>query len=261
MTILFVFVFGAVIGSFLNAAIFRLHDGRSVVKGRSKCMTCEEPIGPMDLIPIVSFLLLRGRCRSCKNVISWQYPLVEFVLGLLFVLFYVKFAEGWFGVYLIQSIGGLYSLARAWIFIGFLAVLFVYDLRYMIIPDQFSLPAIIVALIVNLWIGIPASSLLLGMIVFGAFFYLQFVISQGTWVGGGDIRMGVLIGAMLGLTQGFVALFIAYFLGALVGVALLVSKRVQRKTQIPFGTFLTTGVLTVLFFGDAILQWYLSLFV
>ena len=242
-------------------AIFRLHEGTSVVRKRSACMKCEEPLGPMDLIPIVSFILLRGRCRNCKSVISWQYPLVETVMGILFVLFYLKSVFGWFGADQISSITGMYTVVRDWIFISFLVVLFVYDLRYMILPDQFTLPGIMVAILLNLWLGMSVSSFLLGALCIGAFFYLQFVISQGEWIGGGDIRMGILMGSMLGLSQGLVALFIAYCIGALVSIILLLSKRVSRKTQIPLGTFLTVGVVSVLFFGEAILQWYLSLFV
>ena len=261
MLITIVFLVGVSIGSFLNVVIFRLHEGTSVVRERSACMSCEEPLGLIDLVPIVSFLLLRGRCRRCKSVISWQYPLVEAVMGILFVLFFLKASFGWFGAYQISSIAGMYTVIRDWIFIVFLVLLFVYDLRYMILPDQFTLPAIIVAILLNLWLGVSAPSLLLGALCIGGFFYLQFVLSNGTWIGGGDIRLGILLGSMLGLSQGLVALFIAYLIGAIVSVGLLLSKRVHRKTQIPLGTFLTVGVVSVLFFGDAILQWYLSLFV
>jgi prepilin signal peptidase PulO-like enzyme (type II secretory pathway) len=119
----------------------------------------------------------------------------------------------------------------------------------------------IVAIILNLWIGaVPASSLFIGAVVIGGFFYLQFVISSGAWVGGGDIRMGALMGLMLGLTQGLVALFIAYLLGAVVGVMLILVKRVKRKTPIAFGTFLAIGTAIILFFGGVPLQWYLSLY-
>ncbi|MBI4713734.1 prepilin peptidase [Candidatus Uhrbacteria bacterium] len=237
----------------MNVAIFRVHDGISVAKGRSRCQTCEEPITARDLIPVLSFFILRGRCRKCKNVISWQYPLVEFSTGLLFLLFYLKFEQG--GI-------DLLTLVRDWIFLGFLIVIFVYDFRHLFILDRFTVPAMIVAIILNLWISpVPALSLISGAIILGSFFYLQFVISNGTWVGGGDVRMGALIGLMLGLSQGLVALFIAYLLGAIIGVILLLSKRAGRKTPIAFGTFLAVGTIVILFFGDVPLQLYLSLFV
>jgi len=251
---IFVFVLGLCIGSFLNVAIFRIHEGRSIIKGRSKCKTCEEPISAHDLIPVLSYFILRGRCRKCKNVISWQYPLVEFVTGILFLLFYFKLGD--------SSIEGMYTLVRDWIFIAFLIVIFVYDLRHMYILDRFTIPAMIIAIIFNLWLGtVPAMSLITGAVVLGGFFYLQFVISNGAWVGGGDIRMGALMGLMLGLNQGLVALFLAYLLGAIIGVMLLLTKRVGRKTPIAFGTFMAISTAVILFFGDAPLQLYLDLFV
>ncbi len=256
-----IFILGLCVGSFLNVAIFRVHEERSVVKGRSKCKTCEEPISARDLIPVLSFFILRGRCRKCKSVISWQYPLVEFTTGVLFLLFFLKFNFGWFSSPFVFSIEGMYTLVRDWIFIAFLIVIFVYDLRHMYILDRFTIPAMIIAIIFNLWIGvIPVMSIMTGAVILGGFFYLQFIISNGAWVGGGDIRMGALMGLMLGLNQGLVALFIAYLLGAIIGVILLLSKRVNRKTPIAFGTFMAVGTAVILFFGNAPLQWYFSLF-
>lgn len=261
MILLFVFIFGICIGSFLNVAIFRVAEGRSVIKGRSKCKTCEEPISARDLIPILSFFILRGRCRKCKSIISWQYPIVELATGILFLVFFLKFSQGWFASPFVQSIEGMYTLVRDWIFLAFLIVIFVYDLRHMFILDRFTIPAMIVAIVLNIWIGaIPASSLIIGAVILGGFFYLQFVLSNGVWVGGGDIRMGALMGLMLGLNQGLVALFIAYLLGAIIGVMLLLTKRVGRKTPIAFGTFMAIGTAVILFFGNAPLQWYLNLF-
>lgn len=214
------------------------------------------------MIPVLSFFILRGRCRKCKSVISWQYPLVELVTGILFLIFYLKFVQGWFDTPLIQSISGIWLLLRDWIFIGFLIIIFVYDLRHMYILDRFTIPAMIVALVFNLWMTpVPVPYLIIGAAIIGGFFYLQFVISKGTWVGGGDIRMGILMGLMLGLTQGLVALFAAYLLGSVVGVILLLSKRVSRKTPIAFGTFLTAATILILFLGNAPLNWYLNLFV
>lgn len=183
-------------------------------------------------------------------MILWQYPLVELATGILFLIFYLKFYPDWM------------MIVRDWVFISFLIIIFVYDLRHMYILDRFTIPAMIVALILNLWMA-PAfiPFMILGAIIMGSFFYLQFVISKGTWVGGGDIRMGVLMGLMLGLNQGLVALFVAYLLGSIVGVILLASKRVSRKTPIAFGTFLAAATVLLLFFGNAPLNWYLSLLI
>ncbi len=240
---------GICIGSFLNAAIFRVQDETSVWKGRSKCMKCQEPIGWQDLIPVVSYLRLRGRCRKCEQVIDWQYPVVELVTGLLFLIAYVL------------TPFSFVLLLRNWIFIFYLVIIFVYDLRYMYILDRFTIPAMILAIIANLWIGsISPTSFLIGAVVLGGFFLGQFLLSKGTWIGGGDIRMGVLMGLMLGLEQGLVALFLAYVIGALVSISLLITGKVTRKTAIPFGTFLTLATLIALFFGRDLLNWYLHFF-
>ncbi len=247
--ILFVFAIGLCVGSFLNVAIFRVHEGEQMVRGRSKCMTCEEPLGPKDLVPVLSYIALKGRCRKCKAVVSWQYPAIELVTGLLFVVLY-------------RLHGMEMVLLRDAVFVAYLIIIFVYDLRYMYILDKFTIPAMIVAVLANLWLGIiPAWSILVGGLVLAGFFLTQFLVSRGTWVGGGDIRMGALMGFMLGLTHGLVALFLAYVLGGLVGGYLLATGKVDRKTPIPFGTFLAVGTLLMLLSGDSIISWYLGFFV
>lgn len=260
MLLIFIFILGACVGSFLNVAIFRVHEGKSVVGGRSKCRGCEEPIRASDLIPILSYLRLKGRCRACKSVISWQYPAVEVATGLLFVLGYIIVStQG------ADNLGLLFMamlLLRYAVFIAYLVIIFVYDLRHMLILDRFTIPAMIFAIIMNLWLGtVPAWSILVGGAVHAGFFWLQFAISKGTWVGGGDIRMGALMGFMLGLEQGLVALFIAYVLGAIVGVGMMASGKATRKTPVPFGTFLAVATVVVLFVGQPLIDWYLNLFV
>lgn len=229
-------------------AIFRVHEGEQVVRGRSKCMKCEQPLGPRDLVPVLSYLALKGRCRRCKAVVSWQYPVIELVTGVLFVGLYLL--HGWELVFV-----------RDAVFVSYLIIIFVYDLRHMLILDKFTIPAMIFAVLVNLWLGlVPAWSMLLGGVVLASFFWIQLLISQGKWVGGGDIRMGALMGFMLGLTHGAVGLFLAYVLGGLVGAYLLVTRKVDRKTPIPFGTFMAVGALAMLLVGDSIIGWYLGLF-
>jgi len=237
-------------------AIFRTHEGESVVTGRSKCRACEVPIGVQDLVPVLSYLRLRGRCRSCKAVISWQYPAVEIVTGLLFVVAYLLPTQP-----LNDSITQSLVFLRNTVFLSYLVLIFVYDLRHMLIIDRFTIPAMIFAIIINLWLGtIPAWSVLVGGLVLAGFFWIQFVISKGTWVGGGDIRMGALMGFMLGLEHGLVALFIAYVLGAIVGVAMMASGKATRKTPVPFGSFLAVATVIVLFVGQPLIDWYLGLF-
>lgn len=254
-----VFIIGACTGSFLNVAIFRTHGGESVVRGRSKCRVCEEPLGVGDLVPVLSYLRLRGRCRSCHAVISWQYPAVELATGFLFILFYLMVAtRGDDNLGLLYM--GLYVL-RYWVFATYLVIIFLYDLRHMLIIDRFTLPAMIFAILMNLWLGtVPAWSLLVGALVLAGFFWIQFAISKGTWVGGGDIRMGAMMGFMLGLEQGLVALFLAYVFGAIVGVVMMASGKATRKTPVPFGSFLAVATILTLFAGESMLAWYLNLF-
>lgn len=249
IALFFTFLLGLCVGSFLNAIIFRVHEGESALRGRSKCMKCEEPLSPLDLIPVLSFFLLRGQCRHCKASIDWQYPLVEFATGLLFLIAFVFSPT-------------ILLLVRNFFFLSFLIIIFVYDFRHMLILDEFTIPAMIIATILNLWLGVvPVMSMLSGATLLSGFFYLQFVLSKGAWIGGGDIRLGALMGLMLGFEQAAVALFIAYLFGALFGIVLLALKKANRKTPIPFGAFLTFATVVMLFLGDTPLDWYLSLFV
>jgi prepilin signal peptidase PulO-like enzyme (type II secretory pathway) len=244
-----VFLLGVSIGSFLNAVVFRVRDDKTVVKSRSRCRSCKVDIEVGDLIPVVSYVRLKGKCRNCKEEISWQYPVVEIVMGLLFVIAFFH-AES------------LLYFVRDATFLSFLMIIFVYDLRYMLILDKFTFPAMIIAIVLNLWIGsIDPLALLIGGIGLALFFNIQYLASKGTWVGGGDIRMGALMGFMLGLGYGSIALFLAYVMGAIVGVGIILAKKGDRKTPIPFGTFLAAATAIVLFVGPEMLSWYLSLFI
>jgi prepilin signal peptidase PulO-like enzyme (type II secretory pathway) len=158
------------------------------------------------------------------------------------------------------GLGGNYLYARDLLFVSFLIVLFVYDWKYMLLPDKFTIPAMIVALLLNLLFAFVSPLLMLsGALILGGFFWIQYVLSKGTWVGGGDIRLGVLMGFMLGLWQGLVALFLAYVIGAIVAVILLITGKADRKTQLPFGVFLTLGTVIMLLSGEVILDWYIGL--
>lgn len=259
--ILIVFLLGTSIGSFLNVVVFRTREKKSVAKGRSKCQTCEIPIKAYDLIPIVSFFVLKGRCRNCKNVISWQYPLVELATGLLFVLVFLRYAFGFSLPDSMTADNMLAFMIRDFIFISFLVILFVYDLKHMLILDRFTVPAMIVALLLNLWLGVPPWSLLIGALAIAGFFAIQVVVSKGTWVGGGDVRLGAVIGFMLGLEEGLAVLFLAYLIGAIIGILLLAVKKAGMRTKIPLGAFLSLSTLIVLFAGNAIIDWYLGFFI
>jgi prepilin signal peptidase PulO-like enzyme (type II secretory pathway) len=244
---LLVLVLGVVIGSFLNVVILRTEAGSSL-GGRSKCVKCAATLRPIDLIPVVSFLMLRGKCHSCHARISVQYPLVESATGLLFLACFFAF----------PTIPGL---VRGLVLVPFLVVIFVYDLRYQLILDRFSIPAMFAAFALSVWAGYAPRDLLYGALAIGGFFLAQHLVSKGRWIGAGDIRMGALMGLILGLRDGLGALFVAYVLGALVGVYLIATKRATGKTKVPFGTFLVAGTLVMLFVGRQLMDWYLGFFV
>lgn len=248
MIVFFIFILGLLVGSFLNVVIFRIHRSESFLAGRSKCLFCKHALHPRDLVPLFSFLVLRGRCRYCRHQISWQYFWVELACGLAFVLIY-------------QHAWPDYLQILAWLIAAcFLIIIFVYDLKYYLILDKVIIPAIVLAFLANVLLGVHPGNLLLAGLLGGGFFWLQYVMSHGRWIGGGDIRLGAYLGVLLGWPQVVTALFIAYVGGSLVSVALLIWQRKGLKDKVPFGTFLTVAAFIALLYGDKLVNWYWSLF-
>lgn len=260
-----IFLLGLIVGSFLNAWIYRMKHGEKVSRGRSKCPKCGHALSWNDLIPVLSFIILKGRCRYCKKKIDIQYPLVELATGALFTLTYIilvnKFLN--FSLFIFH-----FSLAKYWYFISILITIFVYDLRYKIIPDRVTLPAIGIGIVLQLLMNaagyqLPAASffinqLLLPIIIGGGFFLTQFIISRGRWIGGGDIRLGALMGVILGWPNVLIGLMLAYFIGAIVSIGLLIAKKVGPKSQIAFGTFLSAATIITMFLGNEIVNAFTS---
>ena len=246
-----IFLLGLIVGSFLNCVIYRLEENKSFLKGRSYCPHCKHTLNWQDLIPLLSFLFLKGRCRYCQKPISLQYPLVELVTGLLFVSFFIFHFS--FFIFLIAC---------------FLIIIFVYDLRHYIIPDKIIYPAILVSgiwyLVSSIFLGLYTKYEILNTIysAFGAaaFFLLIVLISRGKWMGVGDIKLAFLMGLVLSPPKILVALFLAFFIGAIIGMGLIISGKKTLKSEVPFGPFLVTGTFIALFFGEKIIQWYLNLF-
>ena len=259
MFYLFIFIFGLMVGSFLNVVILRLYSGETIIKSRSKCPHCHYQLSAKDLIPVFSFIWFNGQCRYCQKKISWQYPVVELATGLLFVLVTYNFIGtlGWANLFYNSSV--LISWLRNLIFVCLLIIIFIYDLKYYLILDQITFPAMAVALIFNLFLGFSWLNLLAGVIIGLTFFALQLAISKGKWLGGGDLRLGAVMGLMLGGAGTVVALFFSYIIGAVLAVFLIIWGRKELKSQIPLGTFLTVGTLIALLWGDSIVNWYLSL--
>lgn len=251
LDLIFVFIFGLIIGSFLNCFIWRLHTGESL-GGRSYCPQCRHQIAWYDNLPILSFIFLRGKCRHCGGFISWQYPLVELATGALFVygfcLGYQQGLEYWL-------------LFKLWFVIAVLIVVFVYDLKWQLILDKVILPASGIIVIVNLFLGVSWFGMLISAIIGVGFFLLQFVVSRGLWIGGGDIRLGLFMGLALGsISLTIAALFFSYLIGSIIGVGLISAQKKEWSSQIPLGVFLAVGTIVSLFWGTEIVGWYLRFF-
>ncbi|MBI5621611.1 prepilin peptidase [Candidatus Falkowbacteria bacterium] len=240
------FVGGLILGSFLNSVIWRLQAGKSLWERHSVCPVCRQALAGRDLVPLLSFIRLGGRCRYCRDRISWQYPAVELATAAFSFIFYWHF-------------GLTLRLALAIVFLAFLMVIAVYDLRYSLILDVVTIPAMILAWLGNVWLGEGGLRLLLAGIVGGGFFLLQFVVSRGRWIGGGDIRLGSLMGLMLGWPQILVALMLAYVVGAFVSLSLVVAGKKQMASTVPFGAWLSAATVVTLLWGQLIIQWYVAM--
>lgn len=265
------FIIGVIIGSFLNVVIERFHGGGSLLRPPSHCPKCRHRLGFIDLFPIISFIFLRGRCRYCREKISWQYPLVELLSGLLFLLaafislknysdpaIWYDSGRSCFFSWLPDCGNFLIGLLRDWLAVAFLIIIFVYDLKWRLILDRIAIPAIIIVFILNLALGYSLINLLLAMAIGFGFFALQYVFSRGRWIGGGDLRVGALMGALLGWPQVILAIFMAYIIGAAVSIILIMAKGKKLTSEIPFAVFLVPATLISLWFGQYIIGWYLG---
>ncbi len=243
MIFAFIILIGLCLGSFLNALAYRVGTNQSIVPGRSKCPCCGVTIAWRDLIPVISFLLLRARCRNCRQPISWQYPLVELITATALVVLYLRFDLT--PEFVVAAVTTL-----------FLIPIFLTDWRYYIIPDSLSIPGLIMVTGLQLWFGASLKSLALGVFVGAGFFAWQYILSRGRWIGAGDIRVGALMGAALGLSRTLVALFLAYIGGAIVALILIARGQKQPSSRLPFGTFLTIATFVALLCGAQIAVTY-----
>lgn len=235
---------GAIIGSFLNVVIYRLPRKESLVRPGSHCPHCAKPVRWYDNVPIISYMLLGGSCRQCKQSISPRYPMIEFLNGALYLAAGFRF-------------GFERELPVALFFISILIVIFFIDLDHYIIPNVIVLPAAAIVLAAMLalnpdrWLELT----LAGLISAAFFFAIVMLVPRG--MGMGDVKMMLLLGFFLGKAV-LVALFFGFLIGALVGVTLMLAGVRGRKSQIPFGPFLATGAIIALFYGDWIIDRYMS---
>lgn len=278
MIIAVLIVFGLCLGSFANALVWRVHQQAeeskkkkpskkrlqelSISKGRSMCPDCGHELSAKDLVPVLSWLSTKGKCRYCQKKISVQYPVVEVATAILFVASYVWWpyqlsADGWqliaFGLWLAILTG--------------LMALLIYDLRWYLLPNRIVYPLTVLAgCMALIQVSVapePASAVIdtaLSVLVGGGIFYALFQLSGGKWIGGGDVKLGWLLGLVIASWAGsLLMIFIAALLGSLVSIPLILDKKLKRTSVIPFGPFLIAGAIIVVLFGADIIDWYTQL--
>jgi leader peptidase (prepilin peptidase)/N-methyltransferase len=251
MLILWTLAFGLIVGSFLNVVIHRLPKEQSVVTPRSRCPVCLTPIRPWDNIPVLSFMLLRGRCRACGHPISWRYPGVEILTALLFAGTVHRFDVTPATPVLLAFLGGL-------VVVSFI------DLDHHIIPNVITLPGIPLGLLSGALLGEPPLlDRLVGTLAGAGFLYLVLLYGGALYgqdaMGEGDLNLIALIGAFVGWRGVIVTILIACLVGSAVGLSLIALRRIGRRQHIPFGPFLSLGAVCALFWGEAIVRWYVGM--
>ncbi|MBL7045234.1 MAG: prepilin peptidase [Parcubacteria group bacterium] len=259
------FIFGVIVGSFLNVVALRHNTGQTVL-GRSNCFSCGKNLSWFELIPIFSFIFQLGKCRVCKSKISWQYPFIELTTGLIFLGIFLKISDLLFISPIQLILTSIYFI----VIFSILIVILVYDLRHKIIPDDLVYTFATLSLASMFFdfstfeLSIPTLlPVFSGPILFAPFFLLWFV-SSGRWIGLGDGKLALGIGWFLGLSLGASAIMISFWVGAVVGIFLMLisalylsKKRLTMKSEIPFGPFLILGLILVFFFEIDILNFIL----
>lgn len=242
-----VFLFGLTIGSFLNVCIFRIPQGISIIAPPSNCPQCSQRLRVLDLIPVISYLFLRGKCRYCGMPISLRYPLVELCCGVGFFVLYLQF-------------GLTIQCLMAIVLFSGLVVCSLIDLDYQIIPDRVNLVLFLAGFLL---LSLQSTALLvnglIGAVVgFGVLFLIA-VASKGG-MGGGDVKLAAVLGLYLGWSNILLALFLSSLIGSIVGLTWAAIKRKNLKTALPFGPFLSIASMIVILWGQEILNWYWQLF-
>ena len=245
-----IFILGLIVGSFSNVCIYRIPKNESIIFPASHCPKCRSNISPKDNIPLLSFILLKGRCRNCKSKISIQYPIVELLTGLIYLIIYLTYGLS------VQTL--IYIvLSSALVIIAFI------DLNEQIVPDVISLPGIVIGFIISFFVPyISFINSALGVLVGGGIILIiglvGSVIFKKEAMGGGDVKLAAMIGAFLGWRYIIISLFLGFFLGALAGIFLIMSKIKSREDVVPFGPFIVLGSFITLLWGEKIISWYIG---
>ncbi len=244
-------IFGAIVGSFLNVCIHRLPKGESIIIPGSHCPDCKKPIHFYDNIPLISYFLLRGKCRHCKKPISIQYPLIEGITAIGSLLLSLKY-------------GPSLSYLIYFLFVDGLIVVTVIDLYYQVIPDVVSIPGMVVGLLSSFIMPHHTYlNSLIGILVGGGSLFLVATLYQWLFkregMGGGDIKLLAMIGAFLGWKAVILTILLGSLIGSIIGIIIMILKGKNFKYAIPFGPFLSLGAVTALFYQNEIISWYLQL--
>ena len=245
--IIIFFIFGTIIGSFLNVVTLRMHTGRTI-GGRSFCFSCGKNLRWFELIPVISFFMQRGKCRRCKTGISMQYPIVEITTGLIFSLIAVYFFK-----VLPFSVGYFILLTGYFMVVfSFLISIVVYDFHHKIIPNSLVYPLIIIS-IIGLFLPTGLNSIyaswynIFAGIIIAIPFALIWLVSKGKWMGLGDPKLMLAMGTILGFSSGVVSIVISFWIAAIVGIGMIILKKAHRKTEVPFAPFLAIGFAIAFF--------------
>jgi prepilin signal peptidase PulO-like enzyme (type II secretory pathway) len=259
----FLGIVGAAFGSFIDAVTWRLHTKRNFISDRSECEHCHHKLGVWDLIPIFSWVLLGGKCRYCGKPITPVAPLTELALAAIFVLSYLYWPlgfENW------QAI----ALFGMWlVYIVMLGILFVYDLRWLLLPDVIVVPLIALgfvdAAIQTSFYGgsvvTLSSQIVLGVAAMAGIYWVLYAVSKGKWVGFGDIKLAVFMGAVLGWQKTLLLLMLANVIGLLVVLPGLMTKKLKPTSRVPFGPFMIVAFVIVGLAGDRLIDWYIGTFI
>jgi prepilin signal peptidase PulO-like enzyme (type II secretory pathway) len=275
MFIIALVLLGLCLGSFVNALVWRLHEQTmpakkraaslkelSITQGRSMCPHCKHQLSALDLVPVFSWLFLKGRCRYCKHPIGAQYPLVEALTAIVFALSYVFWP-------LDMDSRGIFLLVVWLITLVMLVALVVYDIRWMLLPNKLVFPLIGLGVLQAITVATVFDGgwqyivrVALAVLVAGGLFYVLFQVSDGHWIGGGDVKLGYALGLLLATPQlAMIALFIASLLGLVVSIPGLLTKKKGMESRIPFGPYLIAGTCIAMLFGESLIQWYVGLLI
>ncbi|WP_342577129.1 prepilin peptidase [Psychrobacillus sp. FSL K6-2843] len=242
-----IFVYGLIFGSFYNVVGLRVPKGESIVRPPSHCTICNRNLTAKDLVPVFSYVFLKGKCRGCGTKIHWVYPVIELSTGLFFTFAYIQLGFTW-------------ELLVALLFISLLIIITVSDIAYMLIPDKILLFFLIPLVIGRFFSPLtPWWDSIVGAVIGFGILFLIAIVSKGG-MGGGDIKLFFVIGLVLGTTPTLVTLFLASIIGTVVGVITLRISKQGRKTPIPFGPSIAVAAIISYFYAESIVDWYINLF-